>query len=357
MHTNTYLYIIIASILIGGGAGFIAKDQYEQNMELKAKNEVVEQEIKKFEETIKNDKKELKDLSYERILLELEVDYEAKEINKILKNITQLNNLKVLYDASIDNAKKDKTYTQSVLAEIQDEMQQNIAVIERSLKQVNESFSKNMNTLEAKSEKLDVSNKKEAIIQAGIINKRKKEFKILEAGLKRENDLPSIKITEPWTVSTILNFSPESNQVIIGLGSESGLKKAMRLMVYTETLGSDRENKGIMVISEVGDFTATGEMIFRKRKGDDPLKGDSVGTFSYKAGGLNFYLAGKFEGKHSRDKVKRFLRKTGNIVSDELNTDVDILIEGKLADNEVVEATSYGIPVIVESDFTEYVGE
>jgi hypothetical protein len=357
MHTNTYLYIIIASILVGGGAGFIAKDQHEQNIDLLAKNEVIRQEIKKAEETIATDMKELKTLEHERKQLELEVDVEAKEINKILKNVARLNALEKKFESSIEMAKTDSKITKEVLAEIKDEMQENIAVIERSLDQVNESFSNNMTSLETKDEKLVKSNRAEAQVQAKVINKRKKDKSALEARLKRVNDLPPVKIIQPWTVSSVLDFSLESNKVIIGLGKDSGIRKEMRLMVYTEPLGSEREYKGMMVVREVGDFTATGEMVFTKRKTEHPMKGDSVGSMAYKKGGLNFYIAGKFEGKYTREQVKEFLRKTGNIVVDDLKTGVDILVEGKLADNEVVEATSYGIPIIAESDFTVYVGD
>jgi NAD-dependent DNA ligase len=358
MHTNTYLYIIIASLLVGGAAGFLAKEQYELNVKAIANNEVIEQEIQKLKETIAKDTKDLTNLRHDRKNIQLEVDAEAKQINEILKNIAQLKDLKLLYDASIEKAKNDQGHSQSILAEIQDEMQENIALIERSLNQVNENFATNMDELGARSDLLDKNNQKEAIRHNREINKLKKEKIQKENELKRANDLTPIKVIEPWTVSSILDYSPESNKVIIGLGYDSGIRKEMRLMIYTETLGSKRKYKGVMIIREVGDFTATGEMIFTKRKEEVPYKGDSVGTLTYKQGGLSFFLAGKFEGKYkNKAKVADYLRRIGNTVYDELNPNVDFLIEGNLADSDVLLATTFGIPVIEEELFSTYLGE
>lgn len=357
MQSNTYLYIIIAAVLIGIGTLFMGKDQLATYQEKLLSNVQLEKNVQKIEKTIEEESKQVQVLNLQRRKLQNEVDNLARVINNTLDNMKGVESLRETYAQSIENNEKKLEVIQTGIAQIQDEMQESIAVIDRSLNELTQNNEKDIDVLRNKEEKLDEDNLKETKLQSQVLSQLKTDKEKIVQELQRTNDLSPVKITSPWTVAKILDYSLKTHEIIIDTGKDSNISKGMRFMVYSEPLGASRIYKGMMFIKDVFDFTAIGKMVYNKSEGNDPIKGDVIGGVTYKESGLTFFLSGDFRGRYNKDRLSYLLKKIGNRVADELSTDVDIFVVGALAEAEIPEATAFGVPIIDEALLSSYLGE
>lgn len=357
MQSNTYLYIIIASVLVGGFTIFLSIEQFEQVNKLEARVEKLSKKLEKTHENIKNDELKLKEITNRRRELQTESRRLTREIIETKRKKLRLTQLEEIHKQNIAKQEAKSKIYQEAGIEIRDQLQEDIALLEHSIQELDESFAKDQKRLEQKEKALIDDQAKSSKLTSIKVSNLSTNIERNKQKIRRVNNLEPNYVDAPWKVGRVLSFHKETQKIMINLGEATGIKTDLIFRVFSEHPGEGRIYKGFMKVQEVQELISIGVMNFSKRSDVDPVQGDWIGSLLYHPEGLQFYLAGDFSEKYSRERYQTFLSYARNQVLDNLSPKVDFFVMGKLAEGEVPEATAYGISIIKESVLSQYMGE
>lgn len=358
MKSNVYLYMILISLLVGGFTGFIGYDNMENADKTRRTSENLVADI----ETRKKDREaklaELEELYFDRREKQIEVRELAASIIEQEGITGEFQELEAKLRASVSRQDTKRRVNQEGVSEMQDQLIEDTTSLERQEENMTRAFEADKERLRVRQsilQKEDEEDAREKAKELSILGTEidQKTFEVL-----RETQLPPTERKTPWVVGSVLDFNAFQNKIILSVGWAQGVKQNFKFMVFSETSGQERVNKGFIVVKQVDELISTGVMMLAQRETADPVSGDLVGSLSYREGGLNYYLEGDFRAKYTKDELERYLIYNGNRVLLELTSDVDFFVMGPLASpQDINDAISLGVTIIPEEFITPYLGE
>jgi hypothetical protein len=270
---------------------------------------------------------------------------------------TSLKSLEEAYVISIQRQESKYDVTQQGLSALQDQLSDDLSLIERTLENMGKKFTMEQERLKEREEALQLEDDGH---NRTVMKKKSElttEIESINNRIQRVNQLTPNKLQQPWEVGEVLDYNSSTGRIVINAGQSKGIKPNFRFMVFSSAAGKARVYKGMMVIKDVNDLIATGIMEDKLKYQKSPVKGDKFGSLIFKNEKLNFYLAGDFRSKFSKNKMESYLSYVGNNIVPELTSQVDFFVQASLADSEVPTATSLGVTIIPEELITPYVGD
>ncbi len=357
MPTNTCLYITLASFLIGVFLSFFGHTKMGEADKVLKMNEVGILKVKEKEKSYSEKKSELE----KKALVRREEQSKAREIIRQIEGQQSLEqslkDLEEYYNVSIERQDVKYNVIQQNLSEMQDQLSDDLSLIERTLEGMDKRFKQEKDRL-ADREKL-LAEEDDSLTRGAIKRKSEltTEIERINNNIQRVSNLSPNKLGEPWEIGEVMAYVPDGGRIVINAGVSKGIKPNLKFMVFSAEAGKERVYKGMMIIKEVNNLISTGFMESSVDEDYAPVKGDKIGSLIFKNEKLNFYLAGDFRSKYSKDTMSNYLKYAGNNVMPELTSDVDFFIQASLAEPEVPIATSLGVTVIPEALVTPFVGD
>ncbi|MBF0196794.1 MAG: hypothetical protein HQL32_03755 [Planctomycetes bacterium] len=357
MQSNTYLYIIIVSILVGGFSGFLGYTQTEENR--KVSQEIMKQKSKLTieEKNVEDNKNKIEKLSLKHRNLQSKVRGREKDFRVHQGTQVLLADVHSQLERSSQFQKDKYQRLQGGIIDIQDQLQEDISDLDRDIERVESNHTREMDRLKERQGFIVNQNDKEKKENMKLKSQLETDIELNQNLLRQKNNLSPQYLKSPWVVGKVMSYIESENKIILNFGSAAGLKRNIKLHVFSSSLGGQRSYKGFCVVRDVDDMVSTAVMIEKRGVMTDPVRGDFVGSIIYKEQGLKFYLAGDFRYKYSKSELTDFINYYGGETVEDLTNEVDFFIQGNLADNDVPRATSLGITIIDEELFSTYLGE
>ena len=350
---------MVAAILTGALTSYLTYDQLGNARYIESKN--VEQAAKNAElkDKVQKDYEKLGDLELKRRALQIEARNQASVILVAEEEKVRKAELQSLYNFNIKRHEAKHDIYNKAVVEIQDELQEDIANVDRSTNELSENFEQEKTRLLHREKEVLLENDKRQKETAKSLSKVESKLEQVRQKIRLENLLDPIRISEPPPQGRILSYYAAERKVVVNLGSSSGVKKNMKFRVFNISITGDRVDKGLLLIKEAHEITSTGEMIAADKRGAMPVKDDYIGSLSFTPGGGKTYFLGGYykDTKFNKDQLRQMITTNGNKVLDELSTEVDLYIQGEQAQVDLLEVTQLGIGVIEEKTFSEYVGD
>jgi len=357
MPTNTCLYITLASFLVGVFLSFFAHTKMGEADTVLKMNVVGLLKVKEKEKSYVEKKAELE----KKMLIRREEQSKVREIVRQIEGQQSLEqSLKELdeyYKVSIERQDVKYNVIQQNLSEMQDQLSDDLSLIERTLEGMDKKFKQEKDRL---TDREKILSEEDDTLTRGAIKKKSElttEIERINNNIQRVSNLSPNKLDEPWVVGDVMAFVPDGGRIVINAGVAKGMKPNLKFMVFSAEAGKERVYKGMMIIKEVNNLISAGVMESKVDEDFAPVKGDKIGSLIFKNEKLNFYLAGDFRSKYSKNTMADYLKYAGNNVVPELTSDVDFFIQASLAEPEVPVATSLGVTIIPESLVAPFVGD
>ena len=357
MPTNTCLYMTLASFVIGVFLAFFGNTKMEDANKLIKFNQAGFSAVQKQQTSLNEKKAELTKKQLTRREQQSKIREIVRQIDGQKALESSLKNLEEVYKASIERQNIKFDVTQQNLSAMQDQLSDDLALIERTIENIDKKLALEQERFKERQEVLaieDDSFSREVIMKK---NELKTQIESINNKITRVNQPNPNKLDQPWEVGQVMDYNSATGTILINAGSSKGIKPNFRFMVFSDATGKQRVYKGMMVVKDVSDLIATGIMEDHLKNEDAPVRGDKFGSFIFKNQKLNFYLAGAFRAKFSKSMMRDYIQYTGNNVVDELSSDVDFFIQAALADSEVPTATSLGVTIIPEELIVPFVGD
>jgi NAD-dependent DNA ligase len=353
---NIYLYLMLISLLVGGFSGFVGYDNLERSSRLELENDAEFKKLKAKELDKTSKISELENLELERKSLQSQVKELALAIDEQKALKEDFERLNSVLKNNIDRQKVKYSVSRETVATMQDQLSEDTTAIERAIENMNKNFEDDRIRLEKRQEVLQEEEALDSKKKAKSMSVLETEIDTIDFAIRRVSNLSPRELLEPWVTGKVMEYNPTLNRVVINLGYADGIKQNFKFSVFSAGQGdSDRKYKGFVIVKKVERLVSVGVM--EMVNGKNPVPGDNIGSLVYRKGQLNYYLAGDFRSKYSKEKLKTFLEYSGNRVLEELSSEVDFFVMGSLADNEVPLATALGVSIIPEELIAAYVGE
>jgi len=357
MPTNTCLYITLSSFLIGVFLTFFGHTKFGDADKLIKLNQVGVLKVRDKEKSLGEKRDDLQKKQLQRRDLQSKIREYASKIEGEKSVAQSLKDLEGFYKESIDRQDVKYDVNQKGLSSMQDQLSDDLALIERTLENMDKKFKLEKERLSDREKVLAI----EADELGREVTKKKSELTTeierIKNNLQRVNNLNPNKITEPWEVGDVIEYVPSNGRVVINAGAAKGIKPNFKFMVFTAESGKERIYKGMMIVKEVNDLISVAVMESKLDFQAAPVKGDKFGSLIFRDEKLNFYLAGDFRSKYSKSSMENYLLYLGNNVVSELTSEVDFFIQASLAEPEVPTATSLGVTIIGEDSIAPFVGD
>lgn len=357
MQSNICLYIIIASVLTGIGTSYMTYENLGLARRADEKNVALTRKVEKVKNDYLKEKDKFEKLSVQRRTLMVEARKQARLVQKLEDEKNRKTELASIYTYNIKRQGVKYDIYDRAVVEIQDELQEDIANVERSINELNENFEQEKTRLLHREKEVLLENEKKQKGATKKLSSVETKLEQLKQKIRLENLLDPIRLDEPPPQGKVLAYYSDKKKVVINLGSSAGIKKNFKFKIFNISIDGDRVYKGFMLIKDVKEMTSVGDLISHYKDTSLPVKDDYVGSLSYSQGGRTYYLGGEFRSKYNKDQLKEMISYNGNKVLDELSPKVDLYIQGEFAQRELLDVTPLGIRVIDEKVFTEYVGD
>jgi hypothetical protein len=357
MKSNVYLYLMLVCLLAGGFAGFIGYDNLGSAERKAQKNQIDAENLAQRQADLESKRSELLQLRAERRSLQTETRKLASEISAEEKLIDTFSQLKTELELSIETQELKMSVNQRSVSEIQDQLAEDTTLIDRSRENMKALFELNRKRLEERQSALNKDDQSYVRERAKEISQLETEIDAMNFRLRRVNNLTPLELDDPWVVGEVIDFQPESQKVVLSIGSQVGVKPNFKFSIFSGDTVKDRVYKGFVVVKEVHPLVSIGVMEMEQGLKSAPVAGDQLGSLVFRRDQLKFYLAGDFRAKYNKDQIQRFIEYAGNEVLSVLTSDVDFFIMGALADNEVPKATALGVSIIPVASISSYLGE
>lgn len=351
---NIYVYLTLVSLLVGGLAGFIGYDNLESAQRQRMESAVDMKEVKSKEEDRLSKIAELEALVLKRRSLQNDVKELAVSIREQEKLKSEYEALDAKLKSSIERQGIKLSISQEAVGQMQDQLAEDTIAIERALEEMNKAFDDDRQRLERRQSYLQEEETVDAKRKAKQLSNLETSLDTVEFALRRVSNLSPLEVKDPWVAGEVTDFNSTLNRVVINLGRRDGVRQNFKFAIFSGE-GDQREYKGFCVVKEVEELVSVAVM--EMLDAIPPVAGDQIGSLVYRKDQLNYYLAGDFRSKYSKERLTAFLTYCGNRVVDELSADVDFFVMGSLADNEVPLATSLGVSIIPEKFIADYVGD
>ena len=364
MKNNVYIYVILVALITGIFAGVIGYEHFGNAQKQRVDNELMAKTIesKKQEKFTLNS--EIQNLAIKRRTLQTEV-------REIAGAIIEKENVLAEYRA-LDEKLRQSVQLQGIKLKInqegvsamQDQIAEDTTAIERSSQNMKAIFDLDRQKLELRQKHLDSEAEVEAREKARRLSSLDTNIDTANISLSRVNSLSVNQISDPWIVGEVLGFNSSLNKVVINLGRAAGIQQNFKFCIFSSDEGNRRAYKGFVIVKEVDELVSTGVLEVEGLSTLIPVVGDKIGSFVYRRDKLTFFLGGEYRAndlrmpsKFTKEQLKSRLEFMGNKVSSELSSDVDIFIEGSLAQDRIQKATNLGISILPVNLLMSYFGE
>ena len=364
MKNNVYIYVILVALVVGIFAGLVGYEHFGNAQKQRGENDLTAKTIesKKLEKFALNN--DIQNLSIKRRTLQTEVREVA---GTILEKESILAEYKALEDKlrqSVQLQGIKLKINQEGLSGMQDQIAEDTTAIERSTQNMKAVFDLDRQKLDQRQKQLDGESEAEAREKARRLSVLDTNIDTANISLSRVNNLAVNQILEPWIVGEVLGFNSSLNRVVVNLGRAAGVQQNFKFCIFSSDEGNRREYKGFVVIKEVDELISTGVLEVEGLSTLIPVVGDKIGSLVYRRDKLTFFLGGEYRAndlrmpsKFTKEQLKNRLEFMGNKVVGDLTSEVDLFIEGSLAQDKIQKATNLGVSIIPVNLLMSYFGE
>jgi hypothetical protein len=157
----------------------------------------------------------------------------------------------------------------------------------------------------------------------------------------------------------ILSIDVAQGIAFIDLIHQDRIFRGGRFKVYSLEKGGEKRDKGEIEILEVGRENYSKVAVYNTKPEDPVAAGDKIYNETYERGKTrNIAFAGRLTGKLSNEDAIRRIKEFGDVYQERVNEKTNYLIVGEGYENDpnFKLAQEYGVKVMIEKIFHEYLG-
>lgn len=363
MKQQFYIMLILLSVIIGGMAGFMAREHARQAGFLEASIKKGIAEAERIEAEVEEAQKKL--TAQEKVTEQKRTEARVVAIQLLNEKavVDKLKRIEGWYRRQLDSSEfKAKTISRAErdFTEKVNDASNNIDDLH---KDVQDYYKLSDEELEKKKEILERKSKNEKTEYELELSKIKTEIDKRRNELNRSYRATNTVFEKPEVLGRVIQVVPVHHLVVINLGASHGVKQNYKFRVFGVNPNGDRIDKGFIVIREVEPLISVGRVMSFSEGSQSIVRDDSVGNPAFRTQGRTFFLAGDFRtdrnvySKYTKEELRNHLVFMGNRVMDDLTYDVDMVVEGVNAERLLAQAASLGIMIIRDEQLVPYLGD